>query len=51
VQFKIKWDIAKVADGGTLFFDELAEIPLSFQGKLLKFIEEKKYIPVGAIPI
>jgi DNA-binding NtrC family response regulator len=43
-----KTGLAKVADGGTLFFDELAEIPLSFQGKLLKFIEEKRYIPVGS---
>jgi transcriptional regulator with PAS, ATPase and Fis domain len=35
------------AKGGTLFFDEISEIPLSFQAKLLRFIETKKYIILG----
>lgn len=35
------------ADGGTLFFDEISEIPLSFQTKILRFIETKKYRIVG----
>lgn len=35
------------ADGGTLFFDEISEIPLSFQTKILRFIETKKYRVVG----
>jgi transcriptional regulator with PAS, ATPase and Fis domain len=35
------------ADGGTLFFDEISEIPLSFQTKLLRFIETKKYRVLG----
>lgn len=35
------------ADGGTLFFDEITETPLSFQTKLLRFIETKKYRIIG----
>jgi DNA-binding NtrC family response regulator len=35
------------ARGGTLFFDEISEIPLSFQTKLLRFIETKKYRVLG----
>jgi transcriptional regulator with PAS, ATPase and Fis domain len=35
------------AKAGTLFFDEIAEIPLKFQSKLLRFIETKKYQVLG----
>jgi len=35
------------ACGGTLFFDEISEIPLSFQTKLLRFIETKRYRILG----
>lgn len=35
------------ADGGTLFLDEISEIPLSFQTKILRFIETKKYRIMG----
>jgi DNA-binding NtrC family response regulator len=35
------------ADGGTLFFDEISEVPLTFQTKLLRFIETKKYRILG----
>ena len=37
------------ADKGTLFIDEISEIPLSIQAKLLRFIEEKKYEKVGDV--
>ena len=39
--------LASEAEGGTLFFDEISEVPLSFQTKLLRFIETKKYRVVG----
>ena len=42
----------RAADGGTLFLDEVSEIPLHLQVKLLRAIELKEVIPVGAaIPI
>ncbi|MEQ8164413.1 MAG: sigma-54 dependent transcriptional regulator, partial [Smithellaceae bacterium] len=36
------------ADKGMIFLDEISEIPLSMQGKLLKAIEEKEFYPLGA---
>ncbi len=35
------------AAGGTLFFDEICEVPPSFQTKLLRFMETRKYTPLG----
>ena len=35
------------ADGGTFFFDEIAETPLSFQAKLLRAIQEHEIRRVG----
>jgi DNA-binding NtrC family response regulator len=35
------------ADRGTLFFDEISEVPVSFQSKLLRFIETHKYRKLG----
>ena len=42
-----KSGLFKVADGGTLFLDEIGDLPLNLQVKLLRAIEEKKFIPVG----
>jgi len=36
------------ANGGTLFFDEVADLPLHMQVKLLRAIQEKSIRPVGA---
>lgn len=42
-----KIGLIELADQGTLFFDEIAEIPLDLQVKLLKVLEEKKITRVG----
>jgi TyrR family helix-turn-helix protein/PAS domain S-box-containing protein len=40
--------LVKEADGGILFLDEITEIPYKTQAKLLQFIQEKKFYPVGS---
>ena len=39
--------IFKAADGGTLFLDEINSLPLSIQGKLLRFLDSGECLPIG----
>ena len=45
---KDKKGLIEKANGGTLFLDEIGDMPLSLQAKLLRFLETKKFIPLGA---
>jgi sigma-54 specific flagellar transcriptional regulator A len=39
--------LVEQADGGTLFFDEIGELPLNIQALLLRFLEDKHYQRLG----
>jgi two-component system response regulator FlrC len=39
--------IFRAADGGTLLLDEISEMPMSLQAKLLRALQEKTVTPIG----
>lgn len=46
---KSKKGLFELADGGTVFLDEIGELPLSMQAKLLTFLDDKKFKRVGGL--
>jgi DNA-binding NtrC family response regulator len=43
-----KKGLLEIADGGTAFFDEIGDLPLEMQVKLLRLVQEREFRPVGA---
>ncbi|KJS71168.1 MAG: histidine kinase [Comamonadaceae bacterium BICA1-1] len=48
---KGKRGLLELAHQGTVFLDEIGDLPLALQVKLLKVIEESRFIPVGALEL
>ena len=40
--------LVRAANGGTILLDEISEMPVALQSKLLRVIQEKKVLPIGS---
>lgn len=44
-----KKGLLEVADGGSLFMDEIGSIPIETQAKILRVVQEKEFLPLGDV--
>jgi len=44
-----KKGLVELAHGGTAFFDEIGDLPLELQVKLLRLVQEREFRPVGGL--